>query len=106
MTNNRRKFIADAVKGTAAISIGSMLPSFSAASYSRIIGANDSLNVGMMGVNSRGLALAQNFAAQKNARIISVSDVDTRAADKCIAEIEKIASNRATAIPDFRKALE
>ena len=106
MNTNRRKFISDTVKGTAAISIGSMLPSFSAASYSRIIGANDRLNVGMMGVNSRGLALAQSFATQKNARIISVSDVDTRAADKCISAIEKIASNRATAIPDFRKALE
>jgi predicted dehydrogenase len=106
MSTNRRKFISDTVKGTAAISIGSMLPSFSAASYSRIIGANDRLNVGMMGVNSRGLALAQSFAAQKNAHIISVSDVDTRAADKCISAIEKIASNRATAIPDFRKALE
>jgi predicted dehydrogenase len=106
MNNTRRKFIADTVKGTAAISIASMLPSFSAASYSRIIGANDRLNVGMMGVNSRGLALAQNFAAQKNVQVISVSDVDTRAADKCIAEIQKIASNKAAAIPDFRKALE
>ena len=104
--NNRRKFIGDAIKGTAAFSIGSMLPSFSAASYSRIVGANDRLNVGMMGVNSRGLELSKGFAAQKNAQIISVSDVDTRAAEKCIAEIEKIASNRAKAIPDFRKALE
>jgi predicted dehydrogenase len=104
--SNRRKFIGDAVKGTAAISIGSMLPSFSAASYSRIIGANGRLNVGMMGVNSRGLALATNFAAQKNAHVISVSDVDSRAADKCIEEVEKISSNRAKAIPDFRKALE
>lgn len=104
--NNRRKFIGDALKGTAALSIASMVPSFSAASYSRIIGANDRLNVGMMGVNSRGLALAHGFAAQKNARIISVSDVDSRAADKCIADVDKIASNRPTAIPDFRKALE
>lgn len=106
MNNNRRKFIKNTIKGTAALSIGSMLPSFSAASYSRIIGANERLNVGMMGVNSRGLALAQNFASQKNAQVISVSDVDTRAAEKCISEVQKIASNHATAIPDFRKALE
>lgn len=106
MTNDRRSFIKNTVLGTAAVSIGGVLPSFSAASYSRIIGANERLNVGMMGVNSRGLALAKTFAAQKEAQIISVSDVDTRAAEKCIAEVDKIASYKPTAIPDFRKALE
>ena len=106
MDKSRRIFISNAVKGTAALSIGSMLPSFSAASYSRIIGANDRLNVCVMGVNSRGLALAKGFAAQKNAQVIAISDVDSRVAEKCIAEVEKIASNRAAAVPDFRKALE
>lgn len=106
MGNTRRTFIRNTVKGTAAISIGGILPSFTAASYSRIVGANERLHVGMMGVNSRGLALAQNFAAQKNALIVSVSDVDIRAAEKCIAEVNKIASNKPTAVPDFRKALE
>lgn len=104
--NNRRTFIKNTLSGTAAISIGSMLPSFSAASYSRIIGANERINVCMMGVNSRGLALAKHFAAQKNCQVTSVSDVDTRAAEKCIAEVEKISNNRAASAPDFRKALE
>ena len=106
MDKSRRIFISNAVKGTAAVSIGSMLPSFSAASYSRIIGANERLNVCVMGVNSRGLALAKGFAAQKNAQVMAISDVDSRAAAKCIAEVQKIASNRAAAVPDFRKALE
>ena len=106
MTNNRRTFLKNTIKGTAAISIGGMLPSFTAASYSRIVGSNERLNVAMMGVNSRGLALAKAFAAQKNALVISVSDVDTRAADKCIQEVQKISNNKAIAIPDFRKALE
>lgn len=106
MNNNRRRFLKNTIKGTAALSLGGMMPSFSAASYSRIAGANERMNVGMMGVNSRGLALAQGFAAQKNALVVSVSDVDSRAADKCIAEVERIAKNKPTAITDFRKALE
>lgn len=106
MSNNRRTFLKNTVGATAAISIGGVLPSFSAASYSRIPGANDRLNVGMMGVNSRGLQLSRAFAGEKNAQIISVSDVDTRAADKCIAEVQKISSNKPVAVPDFRKALE
>ncbi|MGZ5219717.1 MAG: Gfo/Idh/MocA family protein, partial [Chitinophagaceae bacterium] len=59
-----------------------------------------------MGVNSRGLAVGTNFAAQKNCEVLYVCDVDSRAADKCIAAIEKIQQKRPVASPDFRKALE
>ena len=106
MDTHRRKFIADTIKTTAALSIGGVLPQFSAASYTRIVGANERINVAMMGVYSRGLALAKSFAAQKNAQVITVSDVDSRATDKCIAEVQKVASTKAAAVPDFRKALE
>src|SRR5690606_31849188 len=58
------------------------------------------------GVNARGLALANNFSLQKNCEVISVSDVDSRAADKCIASVEKNQNKRPKSIPDFRKALE
>jgi predicted dehydrogenase len=50
--------------------------------------------------------LASNFANQKNSRIIYISDVDTRAAAKCIDNISKIEGNSPKAAPDFRKALE
>jgi predicted dehydrogenase len=59
-----------------------------------------------MGVNSRGLAVGINFAAQKNSEVLYVCDVDSRAADKCIGEVEKIQHRRPIASPDFRKALE
>jgi predicted dehydrogenase len=102
----RRRFIKNSVKGAMALSIGGALPAFSAKSYSRIVGANERINVGMMGVNSRGFALASNYARQKNAQVISVSDVDVRAAEKCIGAVEKIQKSKPVAIPDFRKALE
>ena len=60
----------------------------------------------MMGVNSRGLALAANFALQPNCEVISISDVDTRAADKCIDTVEKTGVRKPKNEPDFRKALE
>jgi len=103
---DRREFLKKAMVGTAAASFGGILPGFSAKSYGSILGANDRVRVGMMGVNARGLALANNFSLQKNCEIISVSDVDTRAADKCIASVEKNQNKRPKAIPDFRKALE
>lgn len=106
MNTARRKFIRNSIKGAAAVSIGSMLPSFTAKSYAAIYGANEKIRVGMMGVNSRGLALANNFARQKNARVVSVSDVDSRAAARCIQEVTKIQTGAPDNIPDFRKALE
>ena len=103
---DRREFLKKAMVGAAAASFGGILPGFSAKSYANIKGANDRVKVGMMGVNARGLALANNFSLQKNCEIISVSDVDTRAAIKCIASVEKNQNKKPKDVPDFRKALE
>ncbi|QJB30369.1 Gfo/Idh/MocA family oxidoreductase [Chitinophaga oryzae] len=106
MKASRRDFLKKTTKGTAAVVLGSMLPGISAASYARIIGANERMRVGMMGVNSRGLALANNYARQQNCEVVSVSDVDTRAAAKCIDSVFKISQRKPKDVPDFRKALE
>ncbi|ACU03906.1 MULTISPECIES: Gfo/Idh/MocA family protein [Pedobacter] len=104
--NTRRHFIKNAVTGVATISLGGILPGFSAKSYASIIGANDRIRVAMMGVNARGLALADNFSQQPNCEISYVCDVDSRAADKCMAVVEKNQHKRPKAEPDFRRALE
>lgn len=102
----RRDFIKTALTGAAAVSFGGVLPGFSAKSYASIIGANDRVKVAMMGVNARGLALATNFSLQPNCEINYVCDVDSRAAAKCIDQVEKNQKKRPKAQPDFRKALE
>ncbi|MBA4057082.1 MAG: dehydrogenase, partial [Marivirga sp.] len=104
--DSRRNFIKKAITGTAALSLGAGLPAFSAKSYRRIIGANEKVTVGIMGVNSRGLALASTYAVQPNCEIISISDVDSRAAEKCIAATEGLQKSKPKSNPDFRKALE
>ncbi len=52
---SRRDFIKKSTLGTAAVYAGGILPGFSAGSYSRIAGANERINVAMMGVHSRTL---------------------------------------------------
>ncbi|MBV9988648.1 MAG: Gfo/Idh/MocA family oxidoreductase [Chitinophagaceae bacterium] len=106
MDRTRREFIRKTSTGIAAYSLGGLLPAFSARSYKNIIGANERLLVASMGVNSRGLAVATNFAAQKNCEVLHVCDVDSRAADNCIGAVEKIQQKKPIATPDFRKALE
>ena len=102
----RRDFIKKALTGAAVLSVGGILPGFSAKSYASIVGANDRIKVAMMGVNSRGLALANNFASQPNCEVQFVCDVDSRATDKCIASVEKLQKKRPKGVSDFRKALE
>ena len=106
MNNTRREFIKKAGSCAAAVTFGAVLPGFSARSYRNIIGANEKIRAACMGVNSRGLAVATNFAAQKNAEVLYVCDVDSRAAEKCIDAVNKIQQKPALAAPDFRKALE
>ena len=104
--SDRRTFLANTIKGTAALSIGGILPGFSPRSYASIVGANERVNVGIMGVNGRGRALAKNFASQPNSRVIHISDVDSRASARSIAEVTKEQDSKPTDTPDFRKALE
>jgi predicted dehydrogenase len=106
MEDSRRKFIKNTMAASAAVSLGGILPGFSAKSYASIIGANERIRVASMGVNSRGLAVGTNFAKQDGCEVVYVCDVDVRAADKFAAAVEKITGKRPEARPDFRKALE
>ncbi len=104
--NTRRDFIKKVSIGTAALSFGGMLPGFSAKSYANILGANERIQVAMMGVNARGLALASNFSVQKNCVVTAVCDVDARAMAKCVARVAEIQQATPKSVPDFRNALE
>jgi predicted dehydrogenase len=104
--NSRRNFIKKAVAGTALFSVGGMLPGFSAESYRRIIGANEKIRASVMGVNSRGAALAQNFAWQNECDVIHICDVDSRVIEKCISSVQKIQDIKPEVFADFRKSLE
>ncbi len=104
--STRRDFIKNVAIGTAAVSVGGVLPGFSAKSYRNIVGANDKIRMGAIGVNARGNALAAGFAKEKGCEIAYVCDVDSRAAAKCIASVEEIAGNTPQAEGDIRKLLE
>lgn len=106
MKKSRRDFIKKITTGAAALSVGGVLPGYSSKSYRNIIGANDRILVASMGVNSRGLAVGKNFAAQNNCEVLFVCDVDSRAAEKCVYEVEKVQHKKPLSSPDFRKALE
>ncbi|WP_282159892.1 Gfo/Idh/MocA family protein [Ulvibacterium marinum] len=102
-TNPRRNFIK---KSSMALVAGGVLPHFSAKSYARILGSNERILASVMGVNSRGNALAQNFASQDNCDVIHICDVDQRAITKCIDALKERQTVGAKGFGDFRKSLE
>ena len=65
MNNNRRNFIRNTIKVQPLFLSVEILPSFTSKSYAAIIGANERIKVGVMGVYSRGLALAKSFEYRK-----------------------------------------
>jgi len=74
---NRRNFIKKTAMGTAAITIGGM--GFSAKSYGSIQGANDRINVAVIGIRGQGGGHINNYCGMndtKNVRVRTLCDVD------------------------------
>ena len=80
MENTRRNFIKKVAAGTAGVTLGGI--AFSPKSYARITGANDRVNVGIVGFSNRARgalipALLRNHK-QMNFDIVGVSDIWNR----------------------------
>ncbi len=72
MNDTRRDFI----KKTAATA------ALLASSSARVLGANDRVRVGMIGVGSRGQELLKQILAVKNAEVVAVADIHSRRLDE------------------------
>lgn len=104
--NSRREFLKKSAAATAVVFAGGILPGFSAKSYGRIAGSNEKVRLSVMGVNSRGKVLAENFAGRNNCEIAHICDVDRRAIEKCVASVNEIQRLRPAGFSDFRRSLE
>ena len=73
----RRDFIKKSVIGTAGITIGGF--GFSTKSYASITGANDRINVAVIGIRGRGTSHISSYCSLKdshNVRLMTLCDVD------------------------------
>jgi predicted dehydrogenase len=102
----RRDFIKKIAVTSVGVAAGNKLFALSAKSYRNVIGANDRINVAIIGVNGRGTSMAGTFAQQKNAEVTYICDVDTRVFNKAL---KSVADAKQANVPrteqDFRKAL-
>ncbi|MEX2175519.1 MAG: Gfo/Idh/MocA family oxidoreductase [Pirellulaceae bacterium] len=100
---NRRQFVQSSAVG-AAWAAGSYFASQSPAQESKAAG--EALNIAVMGVNGRGLALANSFIGQPNCEVAYICDVDEQAIAKAIQAIGSKQSRKPKSVADFRQALD
>src|SRR5690554_460169 len=72
---NRREFIQKTLAGTAGLAVAGL--GMSAKSYASVIGANDRVNVAVIGINGMGQNHIEGYSSIKNARVAALCDVDS-----------------------------
>lgn len=89
--DSRRGFIKKVALSTAGITIGAM--GFPASSYSRIMGANDRVNVGIVGFSNRAkgalIPAMLVYAKECNFQFTAVSDIWNRRRDEAVAFLKE-----------------
>ena len=108
---SRKDFLKQALVGATALSLGRVTTaqaamSQTAASYKSVVGANEKIRIGVIGVNSRGRAIAQCLAKLPECEVTCVCDVDTRAIATCQEAVKKITGKTPRGERDIRKMLE
>jgi hypothetical protein len=104
----RREFLTRGTQAAAGvIAGGTLLPSFPAPAIGRnIIGANDRINLAIIGIRSRGMAHVDNFAKIDNVHIKALVDADENLFASRIAEIEKAHGYKPAMAHDMRHVFE
>jgi predicted dehydrogenase len=105
--SNRREFIKKATGGTAALGIGGISHGYPAKSYSRIIGANDRINVAFMGCGRRVPAYYPAVTDKKNnVELLYICDVMKKQREKVAEKLDGQLSKTPKLESDIRKVFE
>jgi len=67
---------------------------------------NETINVAVMGIRSRGSAYAEQFAKMPNVKVVTLCDIDKRLLPKAVADVEKVQGTKPKAEVDIRKVVE
>jgi len=75
-------------------------------SSGRVLGANDTVRIAVVGVHGRGKAHIDGFAGMKDAQVTTIVDCDRRVHAKAQDQVKKLGGNQPAAIQDIRQALD
>jgi len=101
---SRRQFLARGLQTAAGVITAGGLSSLTAGrAAGGVIGANERINVAVIGIRSRGMQLASGFAGLANVRIKTFCDVDENLFAERVSRIEQLAGYAPSAEYDLRR---
>ena len=75
-------------------------------SSGRVLGANNTVRVGVAGFHGRGQSHISGFLAEKNVQVVYLIDPDTSLFAPAVKRIQEVGHNTPKCVQDIRKALE
>ena len=109
MKDNRRSFIKKTAMGTTAITLGASTLGLSAKSYAAIKGANERINMCVIGVRGQGnghLNRWAGMAKDSNVVVKTICDVDENLFAERVTNVNKIQGSKPGTQVDMRRVFE
>ena len=100
---SRRQFVKQT--GAAGLMAGSFVRPGFVPEWARS-SPNDTVNIAVMGIRSRGGALAEGFAKLPKVNVATICDIDENLLPKAVAEVEKACGKTAKTETDIRRVLD
>jgi predicted dehydrogenase len=109
----RREFINHTAQAAAGLVAASTLASCQAANSTpaatdtgRILGANETINMAVIGVRNRGMAVGKAFAKIKNVKIAAMCDCDENLFDERVKTIAEVQQSSPNTVNDLRRVFD
>lgn len=102
---SRRNFISHSAS---AIAAGLIMPSIlnESSMFARSVGANDKINVGLIGCKGMGWSDLSDFLLHPDVDCVALCDIDKNILESRAADVKKLRGNQPTLYGDYRKLLD
>ncbi|MFC2123898.1 Gfo/Idh/MocA family protein [Bacteroidota bacterium] len=109
MNKSRREFIRKSAIGATGVTVGAGSLGMSAKSYSSILGANDKINVAVIGTRGQGFGHLRrwaNMSANENVVVRTICDIDESLWPERVKAVEEIQGKKPGTEFDMRKVFD
>ena len=106
MLHNRRNFIRKGTAGLVMTGASFMFPMEMLSMMRKKVGANDTINVGLVGCKGMGFSDLSSFLKMSDINVIALCDVDENVLRERTADLEKAGIKKPKWYSDYRKLYE
>jgi predicted dehydrogenase len=103
---SRRQFLVRSTQTAAGVVTAGTLASFAPAAQGRVIGANERINLAVIGIRGRGYGLLKDFAKLPNVCVKTICDVDENLFPERVKALEEIQDIVPSTEHDLRQLLD